>query len=54
MAKYSIFLDKETEALILHLRMENEKMSRFIQRMIKEVGKIHGLEVETIIQVTKK
>jgi len=54
MAKYSIFLDKETEALILHLRMPDEKMSTFIQRMIKEAGKAHGLEVETIIQVTQK
>jgi hypothetical protein len=53
-ARYTIYLDDETEVLVQHLRMTDEKMSSYVQRMIREVGKAHGLEVETIIRIVQK
>jgi len=47
MAKYSIFLDKESEMLMQHLIMLKESRSAFIQRMIREAGEARGLFVET-------
>jgi len=47
MSKHSISLDQETELLMQHMKLADEKLSHFLQRMVKEAAQRKGLVVET-------
>lgn len=49
----SIYIDDETALLVKHMKMLDESMSAFVQRMIREAADARGLYIEPAKVVQK-
>jgi hypothetical protein len=52
--KNSIYLNKESILLVQELKSDDETVSAFFQRVLKEYAATQGLSVETVTRVIRK